>query len=101
MLLVPSSDVDVAAAQLFGPSVRVIHRSFDDLDASYLFDPEIAAYRVPIVGKVAYSPSIRAITKTDSGLTLRVGYIAPGNYLESIGQKKPVKISRCRQIYVL
>ena len=87
MLLVPSSDVDVAAAELFGPSVRVVHRSFDDMDASYLFDPEISAYRVPVVGKVAYSPSVRGITKTDFGLTLRVGYIAPGNVWSGLTKK--------------
>ena len=87
MLLVPSSDVDVAAAELFGPTVRVFHHSFDDMDASYLFDPEIAAYRVPVVGKVAYSPSVRGITKTDFGLTLRVGYIAPGNVWSGLAKK--------------
>jgi hypothetical protein len=87
MLLVPSSDIDLAAAALFGPSIRVAHRSFEDQDASYLYDPEIDAYRIPIVGKVAYSPSIREITKTDSGLVLRVGYIAPGNVWSGLAKK--------------
>lgn len=79
LLLVPSSDVNVAAAKLFGPTVHVIHRSFDDNDASYLFDPEISAYRVPSINKVAYSPSISSIQKNGDDLVLTVGYVAPGN----------------------
>lgn len=79
LLLVPASDVNVAAAKLYGPDIHIIHRSFDDNDASYLFDPEISAYRVPSVNKVAYSPYITAITKKGDNVVLTVGYIAPGN----------------------
>ncbi len=79
LLLVPSSDVNVAAAKLFGADVHIIHRSFDDTDASYLFDPEISAYRVPSVNKVAYSPSITAMQKNGDNIVLTVGYVAPGN----------------------
>ena len=79
LLLVPSSDVDVAAAKLYGPSVHIIHRSFDDTDASYLFDPEISAYRVPSVNKVAYSPAITNMQKVGESIVLTVGYVAPGN----------------------
>ena len=79
LLLVPSSDVDVAASKLFGPNVVVTHQSFEDNDASYLFDPEISAYRVPSINKVAYSPSIAQIVKKGDVITLTVDYIAPGN----------------------
>lgn len=79
LLLVPSSDVDVAAVRLFGPNVSVTHQSFEDIDASYLFDPEISAYRVPLIAKVAYSPSVEDIDKKGDLITLRVGYVAPGN----------------------
>lgn len=79
LLLVPSSDVDVAATKLFGPNVSLTHQSFDDNDASYLFDPEISAYRVPSINKVAYSPSITDIAKKGDTIILTVGYVAPGN----------------------
>lgn len=80
LLLVPSSDVDVAAATLFGPSVKLTHQTFDDYDASYLFDPELSVYRVPVVAKVAYSPKVESIAKDGAdGLILTVGYVAPGN----------------------
>jgi hypothetical protein len=79
LLLVPSSDVDVAAVRLFGPKISVTHQSFEDIDASYLFDPEISAYRVPLIAKVAYSPSVEDIDKRGDLIVLRVGYVAPGN----------------------
>ncbi len=79
MLLVPASDVDVAAVKLFGPNVRIEHRSFDDTDASYLFDPEIQSYRVPLIAKLAYSPDVVGISKKGDSITLTVGYVAPGN----------------------
>ena len=79
MLLVPASDVDVAAVKLFGPTVQIVHRSFDDTDASYLFDPEIQSYRVPLVAKLAYSAEVVGLEKQGDNITLTVGYIAPGN----------------------
>ncbi|WMJ83588.1 hypothetical protein ACS3UN_11020 [Oscillospiraceae bacterium LTW-04] len=79
LLLVPSSDVDVAATKLFGPNVVLTHQSFEDYDASYLFDPEISAYRVPSINKVAYSPAITDIDKKGDTISLTVGYVAPGN----------------------
>ena len=79
LLLVPASDVDVAAVKLFGPNVTITHQSFDDNDASYLYDPEISAYRVPSVNKVAYSPTVTDIVKKGDVVTLTVGYVAPGN----------------------
>ncbi len=80
LLLVPASDLDVAAVKLYGPDVQIVHRSFDDKDASYLYDPEISAYRVPSISKVAYSPFVESISKESDGkITLKVGYVAPGN----------------------
>ncbi len=78
MLLVPATDVSVAAAKLFGPEASVEHASFDDMDGTYLYDPEIAAYRVPPISKNAYSPSVESITKEGETILLRVGYVAPG-----------------------
>ena len=79
LLLVPASDVDVAAASLFGPQVTVVHRTFSDYDASYLYDASISCYRVPLIAKVAYSPKVESMEKNGDVITLKVGYIAPGN----------------------
>lgn len=79
LLLVPASDVSVAATRLFGPTVTVEHQSFEDVDGTYLYDPEIAAYRVPSITKSAYSPSVTEISKNGDEILLTVGYVAPGN----------------------
>lgn len=79
LLLVPATDVSVAATRLFGPDVTLEHHTFEDNDGTYLYDPEIAAYRVPAISKVAYSPAVTHISKANGTITLTVGYVAPGN----------------------
>jgi len=80
LLLVPASDLNVAATKLYGPNVKIIHRSFEDNDASYLYDPDISAYRVPSINKVAYSPYVTEIKKDENNnIVLTVGYVSPGN----------------------
>jgi hypothetical protein len=79
MTLVPATDVSVAATRLFGPDVTLEHRTFEDNDGTYLYDPEIAAYRVPSLSKVAYSASVTNIEKQGDTVVLTVGYVAPGN----------------------
>lgn len=96
LLLLPSSDVDVAAAKLFGPDVRLEHMSFEDLDGTYLYDPEITAYRIPVISKLAYSPSVTEIKTEGEKTLLTVGYIAPGNMwttavLDDDGDPEPEK----------
>ena len=79
LLLLPGTDVSVAATRLFGPNAAVEHASFDDIDGTYLYDPEIAAYRIPAISKNAYSPAVTEIRKEGETILLTVGYVAPGN----------------------
>lgn len=79
LMLVPSTDVDAAAVRLFGESIALTHRTFDDYEVSYLFDEEIKAYHVPVIAKVAYSPKVEKITKRGDALIVKVGYVPPGN----------------------
>jgi len=78
LLLLPATDVNVAAAKLFGPDASVEHMSFEDLDGTYLYDPEIAAYRVPAISKNADSPLVESVSREGDTTVLRVGYVAPG-----------------------
>ena len=96
LLLLPASDVDVASVKLFGPDVDIEHASFEDMDGTYLYDPEIAAYRIPVISKLAYSPAITEINEDGDNLLLTVGYVAPGNMwttvvLDEDGDPKPEK----------
>lgn len=78
LLLVPASDLDVAAAKLFGPDVELEHQSFGNYETSFIYDEETQTYHVPAVAQMGtYSPRIETITKKGDTIQLRVGYIPP------------------------
>ncbi len=78
LLIVPSSDLDVQATELFGPDVELQHQSFGSYDATFVYDEETETYRVPIVAQIGnYTPRIDEITQDGEEIRLRVGYIPP------------------------
>ena len=79
MLLVPASDLDVAAKRLYGSAVTLKHQTFSEgYDFFYLFDDETNTYSVPIMGQTAgYAPKVVDISKDGNIYTLIVGYVAP------------------------
>ncbi|MCL2033633.1 MAG: hypothetical protein FWG94_02750 [Oscillospiraceae bacterium] len=78
-LLVPASDIDVAAARLFGPEVALQHQSFGEFENTYYFDESTSMYIVPVnVQYNVYTPSVEEITKKGELYELRVGYIPSG-----------------------
>lgn len=79
MLLVPATDLDVSAHKLFGEGLALNHATFYDADGTYLYDPDIMAYRVPSMAKVSYTPYVESVTKTPEKTILKVGYVPPGN----------------------
>lgn len=80
MLLVPASDVDVAAAKLFGPDVKLTHQSFGNYETSYLYDEDTKTYHVPVTGQMGlYTPRVEEIDAKGDTLLLKVGYIPPDN----------------------
>ncbi len=79
MLLVPASDLDVAAKSLYGDAVTLKHQTFSEgYDYFYLFDEETNTYSVPVMGQAAgYAPKVVDISKDGNVYTLIVGYVAP------------------------
>ncbi len=79
MLLVPASDLDVAAKSLYGESVTLKHQTFSEgYDFFYLYDEETNIYSVPISGQTAsYVPKVVEIKRSGDIYTLIVGYVAP------------------------
>ena len=79
-LVVPVSDVDVQAAKLFGPDLKLQHQSFGDWEMQYTLDEEQQAYLVPIVAQMSvYTAKIQKITpKGGDIIELQVAYIPPG-----------------------
>ena len=88
MLLVPSTDLEVSARKLFGADISLDHATFYDTDGTYLYDPDISAYRVPSLSKVSYTPYVESATKTKEKITLKVGYIPPGNMWSTTTEEK-------------
>lgn len=81
-ILIPASDLDVAAFSLFGDTVTLEHKSFGDDFARYIYDEETATYVVPpINGLYVYTASILQVEKDkESGgelYNVRVGYLPP------------------------
>ncbi len=79
MLIVPASDLDVAAKSLYGGAVTLEHQSFSEgYDFYYLYDEETGTYSVPVMGQTAtYVPEVVDIRKNGNIYTLIVGYVAP------------------------
>jgi len=95
-LLVPASDIDVAAARLFGPEVELQHQSFGEFENTYYFDESTNMYSVPVnVQYNVYTPLVEEITKKGEFYELRVGYIPSGISWQSdfggLGQAAPDK----------
>ncbi len=81
--LIPASELDVRAANLFGPGVKLEHQTFGDYETSYFYDEENKVYSVPTTAEVAlYTPKVEKITKNADEIILRVGYVPPGSVWE-------------------
>ncbi|MCI8653139.1 MAG: hypothetical protein HFF11_05520 [Angelakisella sp.] len=98
MMIIPASDIDVAAQQLFGPDVRLEHRSFGDLQDSYLYEEEIRSYHVPIITITGFAtPRVEEINKMSGDtIELRMGYVPPSTILDldennNLGDPEPEK----------
>jgi len=80
MKFVPASDIDVTAAKLFGPDVKLKHQTFWNFDSSFVYDEETKVYHVPLTAQVGlYTPKVEKIVKKGDVYSLTVGYIPPTN----------------------
>jgi hypothetical protein len=77
MLVVPASDLNVAAKSLYGDEVKLTHQTFSEgYEYYYIYDESTETYLVPVMGQTAeYAPEVVRITKTEDTYTLLVGYV--------------------------
>jgi hypothetical protein len=77
MLVVPASDLNVAAKSLYGDAVKLTHQTFSEgYEYYYIYDESTGTYLVPVMGQTAeYTPEVVRITKTEDTYTLLVGYV--------------------------
>lgn len=78
-LIIPASDLDVEAAKLYGPDVKLEHQTFGDYEVSYVYDEELNSYHVQLTAQnQTYTPRIEEIvTNPDQTISLKVGYVPP------------------------
>ena len=79
MLIVPASDLDVAAKKLYGDGVALNHQTFSEgYEYFYIYNEESGTYLVPVSDQTAgYTPKVAKIEKNGDIYTLIVGYVAP------------------------
>lgn len=78
-LIVPATDLDVAAARMFGPEVTLTHTTFGDYDITYSYIEEEGVYKFPTNALYVYSPRVMEITKDGEFYNLLVAYIPPAD----------------------
>ena len=76
MMLIPSSDLDVSAASLFGSDAVLSHQTFGNTNINFEYDAENSSYIVPPMGySVQYQPRVDKIKRKGKTYTLTVSYM--------------------------
>ncbi|MCL2055953.1 MAG: hypothetical protein FWH02_01885 [Oscillospiraceae bacterium] len=79
-LLIPATDLNFAAAMLFGADITPEHRSFRDYDNTYTYYPDTRMYGIRVSPHMyVYTPDIVEITRSGDLYRLEVAYIPPGS----------------------
>lgn len=81
-MVIPATDVESQAVVLFGPDVKLEHKTIGDMENAYQYDSEIASYHVPIIAMTGFAtPRVEKITMKQDGCQLIIGYVPPTTVL--------------------
>ena len=87
MMIIPSSDLDVSAANLFGSDAALSHQTFGNTSLTFEFNEETSSYVVPPMGyTVQYQPRVDKISRKGKLYTLKVAYITSSTALGNTQQ---------------
>lgn len=76
MMIIPSSDLDVYAASLFGSDVALAHQTFGNSSINFEYNSETSSYVVPPMGySIQYQPRVDKISRKGKEYTLTVSYV--------------------------
>lgn len=80
-MMIPASDLDVAAANLFGGEIQLEHQTFSDYsDSTYAYDKDKNSYHIRVSAQLyVYTPDVREIAKEGDLYRLDVYYTPPGD----------------------
>jgi len=102
---VPASDLDVAAARLFGPGLTLRHRTFGEYEQSYYFDSVRQIYHVAATVQLfRHSPRVISIErgKSDGYYDVLVGYLPPqGAFTANLQGARGIPEPEKYMIYVM
>lgn len=81
--IIPQSDIEVSASELFGPNIKLTHGNLRDLSDFYCnYHENEQAYYIQYSTQASnYFPKVTKITKEEDYLNLTVGYIRPQHFL--------------------
>lgn len=89
MMTIPSSDLDVSAANLFGSDVKLSHQSFMNNSITFEYNEETLSYVVPPMGyTMQYEPRVDKIKRRGKTYTLTVAYINSNTALNTESTEK-------------
>ncbi len=88
-VIIPQSDVEVAANTLYGKTAQLIHQSVGDINNITAYVEDSKNYHLPLSsGFNVYKPVVHSIQRSGETLTLTVGYIPPS---PNWGENRKVK----------
>lgn len=81
-LVIPTSDVDAKAVQLYGNGVKLKHVTLGDFENNYYLDENSSSYHVPIIAMSGFAtPRVEKLVKNGNSLMVTVGYVPPTTVL--------------------
>ncbi len=84
-IILPAVDVDRYANAMYGPSYKIEHHTFSDLDITFEYLPDTAAYVIPITSQSgSYTPIVETITSSGNTKTLHVAYMQASAYAADV-----------------
>ena len=99
MMIIPSSDVSISAANLFGSDVNLTHQTFGNSSINFEYNAETESYIVPPMGySIQYQPRVDKIKRKGKLYTLTVSYISS---TANVGKSESGSDSDKEMLYVL
>ena len=101
-IILPTIDVERYLSQMYGPSFKVEHHSFYDLDIEFVYDAARLAYIIPITSQSgSYSPLVEEISTSGGTRILRVAYMEGSNSAADVVRDPNAQTVAKRMEYVL
>ncbi|MEA4912307.1 MAG: hypothetical protein VB092_06845 [Oscillospiraceae bacterium] len=102
-ILLPAIDVDTYITKMFGPSFKLEHQTFSDLDLEYKYDASSGCYTIPVTSQSgSYTPKVENITTSGNTKVLTVAYLQnQGSAADTVASGSDVQTTAKTMEYVM